>query len=1169
MYKKSILMLSAFLLLAAGSTSYGILLSSFEGSLEGWYTDEWIDGTVSQSTIGATVGSGSMLCEAPGGWHSVGKVDAKSVREILGKPGTTISLDVTSFAADMTGGWTEIILVINAQGDDNNGANNNIGWVQLGNKAMDKSGDPQTITWSIPPDLAEKIAGSDDSIGWFELLIVSNTEDAEGSVAKFYVDNVQVIEGSGPASSFQLFDFEGGLDGWYTDEWTEGTVSQSTIGATSGTGSMLCEAPGGWHSVAKADFKSIRGLLGTAGTKMALDVTSFAADMTGAWTEIILVINAQNNDDNGANNNIGWNQSGVLPMDKTGVPQTIIWDIPADLTAKIASTDDSIAWFELLIVSNTEDAEGSVAKFYVDNIQILIAGLASMPNPQDGAVDVRRDPTLRWKSGMSAETHDIYIGADLDAVTNVTKDDLASYPEVIYQSSDSNSLYLDALELGQTYYWRIDEVNDASPDSPWVGEVWSFTVGDFIVIDDFEDYTNYEGFRIWEAWVDGWDNPLINGSTVGYPAPVFELGESFHETTVVRPNSTQSMPIFYENNFKYSEATMTLEGLNHDWTQEGAQQLSLWYRGHPISQGSLIQAAGTYTMTGAGADIWEQADQFHFAWKMLNGQGSIVAKVDAITGDDLNEWAKAGIMIRETLDPNSPHAFMCVTNTQGVAFQYRPTTAGDSTSVQQATISSRPQWLKLTKDLAGNFVAFHANDVGGAPGPYTQVGTYNVQMASNVYIGLAVTSHQVYVPAQAVFSSITTTGNVTGATFTNQDIGILSNAPERMYVSIANTTGEPVTIYNPDPNAALVAEWTEWPILLNEFAGIDLTDVNTMSIGFGTKGNASQPGGSGLVFFDDVRLYRPYCDLSKRSQALALADFAPVSSGGDCVVDYQELEIVARDWLASDAVLDAQNRAMNPAAYYPLNTGSGTIAVDASGNGHDALIIGDGVQWIASQSAFGQALELPGAAPNYIEVGTWNPSEETGQLSIAVWANWAGYNGGWQGVMGKRDTWGTGDGADMMWHLEIGRDSNQVSFARGGSNPGGDYLMQVGEWTHIAVTFDGITATVYINGVENGGGDFSFGPKTDARLVIGAVEANGGNPFNGILDEVYIFDRAILAAEVSHLAALAPGELYIPVTSPAELSSDEPEGERTVNFKDFAIVADSWLEEEVFLSSSN
>jgi len=88
-----------------------------------------------------------------------------------------------------------------------------------------------------------------------------------------------------------------------------------------------------------------------------------------------------------------------------------------------------------------------------------------------------------------------------------------------------------------------------------------------------------------------------------------------------------------------------------------------------------------------------------------------------------------------------------------------------------------------------------------------------------------------------------------------------ANAPEPMYVAIANYNGPTAVVYHDNPDAALIDTWTEWTIDLTKFSdqGVDLTDVDTISIGFGDKNPdvSGQPGGSGLVFFDDIRLYRP------------------------------------------------------------------------------------------------------------------------------------------------------------------------------------------------------------------------------------------------------------------------------------------------------------------------
>jgi hypothetical protein len=131
-------------------------------------------------------------------------------------------------------------------------------------------------------------------------------------------------------------------------------------------------------------------------------------------------------------------------------------------------------------------------------------------------------------------------------------------------------------------------------------------------------------------------------------------------------------------------------------------------------------------------------------------------------------------------------------------------------------------------------------------------------MSANVYIGLALTAHDAALTCQAVFSNVTTTGNVTGQ-WTSQDVGIESNDAEPLYVAVSNTTGNSVVVVHDDPAAANIDVWTEWVIPLSTFAdqGINLTNVDRIAIGLGTRGNTTVPGGSGKMYFDDIRLYRP------------------------------------------------------------------------------------------------------------------------------------------------------------------------------------------------------------------------------------------------------------------------------------------------------------------------
>jgi len=487
-------------------------------------------------------------------------------------------------------------------------------------------------------------------------------------------------------------------------------------------------------------------------------------------------------------------------------------------------------------------------------------GAVSGPNPTDGAVDVKPSVILSWDAGAVAASHNVYFGIDTDAVKNAT----TASPEFKGTKALGEESYDPGkLTLNTTYYWRIDEVNDASPDSPWPGNVWSFSTGDFFVIDDFEDY-NAGDNQIWYVWHDG-----LGAGAPGSPGYVpgngtgsavgDETTASYTEEIIVH-GGNQSMPIAFDNNkqgfAKYSEVELTLAD-QRDWTEEGVTELSLWFRGYPGSVGSFTEApVGTYTMTGSGADIWTvdgvEADEFHYAFKTLTGTGSIVARVQSV--DNTNVWAKAGVMIRETLDPESAHAMMVVTPGSGVSFQRRPGRSSASTANTTADITA-PYWVKIERDMAGNFSAY--SSANGTT--WQKLGLSEpIQMGTNVYIGLVVTAHNASATCRAVFTNVTITGNV-GGQWTSQDIGIESNDPEPLYVSVYNNADAPAVVVHDDPAAAQVDTWTEWVIPLQALAdqGINLTNVDKIAIGLGTQGNMTTAGGSGKMYIDDIRLYQP------------------------------------------------------------------------------------------------------------------------------------------------------------------------------------------------------------------------------------------------------------------------------------------------------------------------
>jgi len=486
-----------------------------------------------------------------------------------------------------------------------------------------------------------------------------------------------------------------------------------------------------------------------------------------------------------------------------------------------------------------------------DEIALVMRGdplLAWNPSPAEGSTpDIENATPLTWSAGDEASRHDVYFGTDRDAVKGANTSDATG----IYRGGQSGTSFTPAEGVewgGGPFYWRVDE--DNADGTITEGRVWSFTVADFILVDDFESYTDDDAANeaIWQFWIDGFGVPA-NGAQAGYLVPPYA------EQTIINGGG-QSMPLFYDNRagVRNSEVELALIA-PRDWTKHDVGVLSLWFRGYPPSVGSFTEGpVGTFTMTASGADIWGTTDQLHYAYKTLTGPGTIVARVDSV--QNTHAWAKAGVMIRETLDPDSKYAFALISADSGIAFQGRTDTGTSAFGTTEAGIAA-PLWVKLERDVAGNFTVSHSTN-GSSWVPVQNSVPTNIQMTSDVYIGLALTSHDASAICEAKFSNVTTTGAV-GLQWASQDIGILGNNAEPMYVSLSNANGTTAVVVNDDANAAITDVWTEWLIDLSGFAdqGVNLANVDKIAIGLGATGDANATGGSGTMFIDDIRLLRP------------------------------------------------------------------------------------------------------------------------------------------------------------------------------------------------------------------------------------------------------------------------------------------------------------------------
>jgi len=457
------------------------------------------------------------------------------------------------------------------------------------------------------------------------------------------------------------------------------------------------------------------------------------------------------------------------------------------------------------------------------------------PQPAIDATDVAIDAELTWRAGREAEAHEVYLGTDAGALALV---DTVTAPAVTPGT----------LDFGTTYFWKVNEVGGAGP---YEGEVWSFTTQEFALLDGMETY-NDDDNRIYDTWIDGLTTGA-SGSQVGYDV------SPFAERTTVH-SGLQAMPLLYDNAAApfLSEAERTFDA-PQNWTAGGADSLSLYFQGRMPAFAET--ATGNVLMNAIGTDIWDIADQFRFAYKTLNGNGTMIARVDSLFNS--NAWAKGGVMIRQSIEPGSTHAFMALTPGgsgagNGASFQHRLAANGVSTNNDNTgAVVTAPYWVKIERN-GNNFTGSISPD--GTT--WTQVGAtaQTIPMTASTLIGLALCSHDVSISTGAEFSNLATTGNVSGA-WQVAEIGVAQpagNSPEGLYVTIKDNAGKSKTVLHPDPAATVRGGWQHWTIPLSEFtaAGVKMNAVKSMTIGVGNK-VAPAKGGAGTVFLDDLGYGRP------------------------------------------------------------------------------------------------------------------------------------------------------------------------------------------------------------------------------------------------------------------------------------------------------------------------
>ncbi|MBN1974979.1 MAG: hypothetical protein JW787_15165, partial [Sedimentisphaerales bacterium] len=363
-----------------------------------------------------------------------------------------------------------------------------------------------------------------------------------------------------------------------------------------------------------------------------------------------------------------------------------------------------------------------------------------------------------------------------------------------------------------------------------------------------------EGNEIWSTWSDGYGIDE-NGSQMGHNPPPYA------EKTIVQ-NGKQSAPIYYDNTSSTankSEVTRTFDAIQN-LKVNGADTLRLYYRGQA---GPFTVSGNNVAMSGLGSDFYTTTEQYRFAYKTLTGNGSITVRIDSMGGG--GTYAKAGIIIRSGLENGAPLAslFREAYGTGSGYFRNRTSQGGTLANATDASLNATnaamPLWLRLTR--SGTTITAETSDDGITWGPFSNTGTSpttaTISMANEVCIGLFISANSTTVNAGAEFSSITTTGTVSGD-WTVVDIGadpvVADNTLDTLYIALTDSSNKTAIVKAPEL-AVFKLSWTEWLIPYTDFVGIDMTKIRKITIGVG--GTANPMKGKGLVYIDNISYGHP------------------------------------------------------------------------------------------------------------------------------------------------------------------------------------------------------------------------------------------------------------------------------------------------------------------------
>ncbi|MHC4214280.1 MAG: LamG domain-containing protein, partial [Planctomycetota bacterium] len=399
-----------------------------------------------------------------------------------------------------------------------------------------------------------------------------------------------------------------------------------------------------------------------------------------------------------------------------------------------------------------------------------------------------------------------------------------------------------------------------------------------------------------------------------------------------------------------------------------------------------------------------------------------------------------------------------------------------------------------------------------------------------------------------------------------------ANSSEQMSVGLEDGDSNSFVDYDGDTNDIKIEEWQEWNIKLSDFTGVDMTDVRIIYIRLGDP-DAVTPGGSGIVYFDDVRIYPPKC-VPSEGPAYDFDD--------DCIVGFGEIAMMGDEWLIRDRYVPIEAPSPTSVLRYQFDESGGSDLEDSAGD-YDGLFITD-VNWGPNDiSVHMDSESMSGNSFHFFQNGDVNdgPIVSTGGIMIPpeVWTD----NGISQEITvamwiknvhtdedpTENDAYifefrewdgASPDANDSVLSVRAEDDQSEFRFEDRSESVTIDIDWdEITEWTHYAFVRDADNLKIYVNGYLEDVSDSNGSPMADPNLLYIGIAAdrawynedNLHDEFTGNMDNFEIYNYALNDAQAGHLGTGGTGYVRMPPTT-MNLLNDEDDGEKAVNFRDYA-----------------